>query len=260
MNLNIEKHNRKFHVGAIIQGAEILKILKYSKNGKSTQFLYKCPICGKSFVDGARIVKLKTCPDCNFFEILPNQKTEELKNFYKSLIDSKEQFVCERLGRKITSGVYGIFSQEGIYIGESLNIRKRWEQHIGQLVKGEHSNFLLQNCYDKGEKLNFKILEGIEIVELKDEKDYKTKIKLLNLIKEAKYIDYFHELGAKIFNLEKTLFALSKCEKISKMFELIEKLRIENYQQLKILKNEQFASWEDFKELLKTRQNNKNDC
>lgn len=38
MNKNIEEHNKKYQIGEIIQGAKIIKILKYSKNGKSINF------------------------------------------------------------------------------------------------------------------------------------------------------------------------------------------------------------------------------
>ena len=73
-NLNIEIHNEKYHIGATIQEATIIDILKYSKNGKSTYFLWRCK-CGNEFEAGSSFKIKKLCPEC--LEKLNRQKTNQ---------------------------------------------------------------------------------------------------------------------------------------------------------------------------------------
>ena len=50
------------------------------------------------------------------------------------------------------SGIYeirSIIKPDRIYIGSSLNIRKRWEDHKSELMHNRHANSRLQNHYNK---------------------------------------------------------------------------------------------------------------
>lgn len=61
------------------------------------------------------------------------------------------------------SGVYGIRSlthPERVYIGSSINIRKRWSQHKESLRLGTHHNAKLQNHYNKHGKTDL-VFEAI---------------------------------------------------------------------------------------------------
>ena len=47
-------------------------------------------------------------------------------------------------------GIYKIiFSNNHYYIGQSININRRFSQHKRDLKKGTHTNNRLQNCYNK---------------------------------------------------------------------------------------------------------------
>jgi len=62
------------------------------------------------------------------------------------------------------AGIYMIYSvlSERAYIGSSKNIRKRWSQHRSALRQNKHSNYHLQNSWNKyGEK--FFIFHVLEI-------------------------------------------------------------------------------------------------
>lgn len=259
MNKNIENHNLKFHVGAILQGAEILEILKYSKNGKSTQFLYRCPICGDSFIDNARIRKIKICPKCDSNNSNKNIDKNIEENI--SICEDKEkgnQIICEELGNNRIGGVYSISTNGGIYIGESLDIGKRWKLHIQDLESESHHNFLLQNYYNKGRILKFEVIEGIKTFKLKRDDNYKTKLKLMNLIKESEYIKKFKELGdVKVFNIEDTISCFKYNEQFTKMVELFNLYDISEYSKLENFQNNDFVCWDDFKKMLKNRKNYK---
>lgn len=59
-------------------------------------------------------------------------------------------------------GIYKIiYNDKIVYIGSSINIHKRWKQHISALKHNKHKNFLLQRIYNKGgnDSLNFYIIE-----------------------------------------------------------------------------------------------------
>lgn len=68
-------------------------------------------------------------------------------------------------GHKIM-GVYAIQNMvtDKVYIGSSVDIRKRWSHHIKELNKGVHSNSRLQNswnCYGE-ENFSFSVMELVE--------------------------------------------------------------------------------------------------
>jgi len=52
---------------------------------------------------------------------------------------------------KNKSGIYKIINiiNNRLYIGSSVNIRRRWLEHKRLLSKGKHENNLLQNSWDK---------------------------------------------------------------------------------------------------------------
>lgn len=65
----------------------------------------------------------------------------------------------------ILGGIYKItcLPTGKIYVGSSINIRSRWESHIGELKRNKHRNLYLQRAWNKYGKENFKF-EIIEIV------------------------------------------------------------------------------------------------
>ena len=69
----------------------------------------------------------------------------------------------------MTIGIYSIYWQDDpskVYIGQSLNIEKRWAFHLWELKNGRHTNKNLQEAYNKLGKPNFYILEKCPIAEL----------------------------------------------------------------------------------------------
>ena len=48
------------------------------------------------------------------------------------------------------------------YIGSSINIKKRWREHVIMLTKNKHDNAFLQNSWNKYGEKSFKF----EIIEL----------------------------------------------------------------------------------------------
>lgn len=61
------------------------------------------------------------------------------------------------------SGIYGIENKINgkWYIGQSVNIKKRWNEHIANLTKGSHRNVHLQSAWKKygADAFSFHILE-----------------------------------------------------------------------------------------------------
>jgi len=81
-----------------------------------------------------------------------------------------QQQVC---GIYAISGLYlGGYNGEHAYIGQSVNLGARWNQHLYQLEKGTHPNSYLQNAWNfyGGDQFTFIRLEVCERVEL-DEKE-----------------------------------------------------------------------------------------
>lgn len=72
--------------------------------------------------------------------------------------------MIKNIGKKFRNckGVYKITcnGNNQLYIGSSVDIQKRWQQHISHLRKGVHSSVYLQNSYNKyGEdSLNFEVI------------------------------------------------------------------------------------------------------
>lgn len=49
-------------------------------------------------------------------------------------------------------GIYCIYNEEYFYVGQSNNIRSRWNSHRGKLKRGKHDNYIMQQIYDKRTK------------------------------------------------------------------------------------------------------------
>jgi hypothetical protein len=58
----------------------------------------------------------------------------------------------------MASGIYLIRIGGTKYVGQSVNIDRRWEQHLLDLECGEHHNTHLQKLYDRGHRPKFSVL------------------------------------------------------------------------------------------------------
>jgi len=102
----------------------------------------------------------------------------------------------------MTIGIYGIINETNnlIYIGESNNIERRWEEHIDDLNNNSHCNYKLQtawNTYGK-DNIRFELLEEIQSLD----SPYKTTMQLIYL--EGKYIDQYNSI-INGYNIENTV-------------------------------------------------------
>ena len=70
------------------------------------------------------------------------------------------------------TGIYKItINDYYIYIGQSVNIERRWSAHLNELKQNKHCNKKLQNVYNKyPDSVKFQILEECDIDEL-DERE-----------------------------------------------------------------------------------------
>ena len=70
-------------------------------------------------------------------------------------------------------GIYKITLQNKcIYVGQSIDIKKRWQGHIRKLKKGTHDNIYLQRLYNKYSKdFVFEIIEEIANEKLLTERE-----------------------------------------------------------------------------------------
>jgi group I intron endonuclease len=84
----------------------------------------------------------------------------------------------------MNSGIYIIKNiiNNKIYIGSSMNIKKRWAEHKSDLIKNKHHSRTLQKSYNKHGLENF-IFEVLEFVKHKNHKE------LFSL--EQKYLDKY---------------------------------------------------------------------
>ena len=125
---------------------------------------------------------------------------------------------------KIITGVYVIKCQSNglIYIGSSVNIRKRWSEHINTLNRNTHGNNYLQNAWNKygQENFDFSVLDICESEKLQ--------------MKEQFYLNFYRSYNRGIgFNIAEKAFLppMSKesrkrqAESLSKNKEFIETCR-----------------------------------
>lgn len=85
---------------------------------------------------------------------------------------------------KMTIGIYAIICKptSKLYIGQSINIRSRKNQHLKDLLKGKHCNSYLQNAFNKYGRSNFgfQVLENCTREELNDKEAYWINLKNSN--------------------------------------------------------------------------------
>lgn len=66
----------------------------------------------------------------------------------------------------MSSGIYQITNQVNgkRYIGSAVNLKRRWQEHLKTLRRGEHENEHLQHAYDKygEESFEFSVLECVD--------------------------------------------------------------------------------------------------
>ena len=97
-----------------------------------------------------------------------------------------------------------------VYIGESFDIERRWNQHKQDLINGCHHNYYLQQSFNKyGKKyFSFKILQKINTEEL--ENTHTSIIEALLHMLESSYIKKFQEENIALYNIENTLEEIIK--------------------------------------------------
>lgn len=57
--------------------------------------------------------------------------------------------IDKKNGNVDVCGIYCISNSTHFYIGYSIHIKKRWQQHRRKLLKGQHENPFMQRVYDK---------------------------------------------------------------------------------------------------------------
>ena len=89
-------------------------------------------------------------------------------------------------------GIYKIENRinKMVYIGESLDIMKRWEQHISELSSNIHHNYKLQKDWNKYGQDNF----SFEVIVTLDDKIKKLVDRHITLIYENIYINKFNSI------------------------------------------------------------------
>lgn len=90
-------------------------------------------------------------------------------------------------------GIYKITSKinNKVYIGESLDIRRRWEEHIEDLNKNEHHSYKLQEDWNEYGKDNFEFYQ----ISVLDDSINSFVDKYICLIFEYKYIQLYDSLN-----------------------------------------------------------------
>lgn len=70
----------------------------------------------------------------------------------------------------MTIGIYSLYweEQDLIYIGQSQNIERRFREHILDLTNNRHSNYKVQNTYNKFGLPKFIIIEECNLINLND--------------------------------------------------------------------------------------------
>lgn len=116
------------------------------------------------------------------------------------------------MSTKRISGIYIITNTVNgkIYIGESLDIYRRWhKEHIPQLRKGCHYNTSLQEDFNKHgeENFDFDILERYS-----EDNPIVTKARILIL--ESYFLTAFKDSGISTYNSENTLVEILRGNKI----------------------------------------------
>lgn len=103
------------------------------------------------------------------------------------------------------SGIYKItnIKNNKVYVGESMDIQRRWKEHINELEENRHQNYFLQQDFNEYGINNFKF----EILQkYSADSIITTKTRLLML--EYKYILKFKKINQSLYNIENTLLKL----------------------------------------------------
>ena len=135
------------------------------------------------------------------------------ENYHMSLATNLFQLGDTHIiASKKVSGIYIISNKinEKIYIGESLDIYRRWhKEHLPQLRKNQHYNKELQNDFNKyGEKnFSFGVLERYS-----EDNPITTKARIIIL--ESYYVTAFKKSGFELYNSENTLIEIVLGNKI----------------------------------------------
>ena len=108
-------------------------------------------------------------------------------------------------------GIYKITNKinNKIYIGESLDIKRRWEEHIKELNENKHINYKLQEDWNKYGQDNFEF----SLVCVLDRCINSYIDKYVCVIYEAKYIKEHNSIEAG-YNIEQTILKVINGEKI----------------------------------------------
>lgn len=111
-----------------------------------------------------------------------------------------------------TLGVYAIKNKvnDKVYIGESNNIERRWQEHKDELNTNSHYNKKLQSDWNKYKEENF-IFEVLEEVPKIQGSPYKTTMQLIYV--ENKYIKQFDSI-TNGYNLENTVVEVLSGKKV----------------------------------------------
>ena len=125
-------------------------------------------------------------------------------------------------------GIYKIVNKINgkVYIGESLDIERRWDEHKLDLENGTHHSFKLQNDYNEYGKSNFMF----EVIEEIDEGKNMILHKCLSYIFESKYIKLYDSINNG-YNIEDSLDLILKGKK-----PIFEGDKI-NYKSISVLKS-----------------------
>jgi len=110
-----------------------------------------------------------------------------------------------------TIGIYKITNTKNnkVYIGESNDIDRRWDEHIDKLNNNSHHSYKLQEAWNEYGEENF-TFEILEIVEKLDS-PYKTTMQLI--YEEGKYIDQYNSINNG-YNVENTIDKILSGEKV----------------------------------------------
>ena len=100
-----------------------------------------------------------------------------------------------------TSGVYAIVCRcdNGIYVGESLNVQKRWKQHKKDLLNNKHDNYKMPNAYNKygEESFDYYLLQQLVL-----DTPFITKLGLI-MVEDAYIKEYSKKYN--IYNITDTI-------------------------------------------------------
>jgi len=103
---------------------------------------------------------------------------------------------------KINPGIYKITNlyNKRVYVGESFDIEKRWDQHKNDLLAGTHDNLQLQADFNRYGKSYYKF----EVLQFCDT-DKPVIVQARLIILEDAWIKYFQENNINLYNAENSL-------------------------------------------------------